>query len=171
MVWLSSELLFFASLFAALFTLRANSPGPWPPPGADPDVALGAVLTVALLASSATQHRAADAARHGDRAGVRWWVAITAAIGAAFLAGQAWEWSQLGFGVSDHAFGSVFYTLTGFHGLHVLGGLLAFAVLLGRTADPTFLPTGRPAVETVTAYWHVVDAVWVAVFASLYLLR
>ena len=169
-VWLSSELMFFAALFAAMYTLRGETEGPWPPEGAHLNVGRAAVLTAILVASSGTQHLAAKAAEHEDAPGVRRWMGITIALAVVFVAGQAYEWSELDFSISSHPFGSAFYTLTGFHGLHVIGGIVALAVVAGRTGQRAFRVNGRSSVEMVTAYWHFVDVVWIAVFAALYLL-
>jgi cytochrome c oxidase subunit 3 len=169
-VWLSSELMFFAALFAAMYTLRGETDGPWPPEGVHLNVGLAAALTALLVASSGTQHLAAKAVEHGDLAGLRRWMGLTIALAVVFVAGQAYEWSELGFSISSHPFGSAFYTLTGFHGLHVIGGIIALAVVLGRSSQRAFEVNGRTSVEMVTAYWHFVDVVWIAVFAALYLL-
>ena len=169
-VWLSSELMFFAALFAAMFTLKGETDGPWPPEGVHLNVALAATLTTLLVISSGTQHLAANAVERGDLAGLRRWMTLTIVLGTVFIAGQAYEWSELGFSISSHPFGSAFYTLTGFHGLHVIGGILALAVVLGRSSQRAFAVNGRTSVEMVTAYWHFVDVVWIAVFAALYLL-
>jgi cytochrome c oxidase subunit 3 len=169
-VWLSSELMFFVALFAAAFTLRAESEGPWPPDDVELNLGLATFLTALLVTSSFTQHAAAKAVEHGDLAGLRRWMSATIGLAVVFVAGQAFEWSELNFDISSHAFGSAFYTLTGFHGLHVIGGVLALAVVLGRSTQPAFAVNGRATVEMVTAYWHFVDVVWIAVFGSLYLL-
>jgi cytochrome c oxidase subunit 3 len=169
-VWLSSELMFFAALFAAMYTLRGETDGPWPPEGVHLNVGLAAALTALLVLSSGTQHLAAKAVEHGDVAGLRRWMGLTIALAVVFVAGQAYEWSELGFSISSHPFGSAFYTLTGFHGLHVIGGIIALAVVLGRSSQRAFEVNGRTSVEMVTAYWHFVDVVWIAVFAALYLL-
>jgi cytochrome c oxidase subunit 3 len=167
-VWLTSELMFFGALFAAAFTLRAEAGGRWPEGDADVDVLLAGALTVILVASSVTQHAATSAAEHGDLAGTRRWLAVTVALGAVFVGGQLFEWSTLDFSISSHAFGSTFYTLTGFHLLHVTAGVVALAVVLARAVhQPVRL---RPGLDVVTAYWHFVDVVWLAVFGTLYLL-
>jgi len=169
-VWLSSELLFFSGLLAAWFTLRAEATGPWPPEGAEVDAPYAFVLTVLLVASSVTMHQAVAALRDDDRVRFRRRLALTAGLGAAFLAGQVVEWARLPFTPGDSAFGSTFVTLTGFHGAHVLGGVVAMAVLLGRAADVRFGADDLPRVEVVSWYWHFVDSVWLVLFAVLYLL-
>lgn len=169
-VWLSSELMFFAGLFAAVYTLRAHTDGPWPPEGTHVNIALGAVLTAILVSSSFTQHQAARAAEHGHVRDVQRWLAITIVLAVIFIAGQAYEWSELEFSISTNAFGSSFYTLTGFHGLHVIAGIVALCVALFRTTQPAYRVNGRASIEMVTAYWHFVDVIWLAVYATLYLL-
>jgi len=168
-IWLASESLFFGALLGALFTLRARATGPFPPAGAELDTVQTGLATLVLIASSGTVHLAVARLRAGDRAGFRRFELVTAALGAVFLAAQAVEWSRLDFGVSDHAFGSAFYLTTGFHGLHLLGGIVALALLAGRSTRPAFGPAHLPGAEMVSLYWHFVDVVWLAVFASFYL--
>ena len=169
-VWLASELMFFSGLFAAYFSLRAGTVE-WPPPGAELDVPRTAVATVVLVASSLTLHLGVKRADHGHRRAAVWWTVITVLLGAAFVGNQAAEWMTLEFSAGDHAYGSIFYIATGFHGLHVIGGLLLMLAVLG-------LATGRGAriglAEPLTMaeyYWHFVDVVWIGLFASIYLLQ
>ena len=170
-VWLASELMFFSGLFAAYFTLRAASQEPWPPEGVHLETTLAALFTALLVLSSGTIQLAVRALQRDDRAAFRRWVLVTVLLAVAFLANQGREWSEATFGVDDHAFGSSFFVLTGFHGLHVTGGVVAMVVLLGRSASPRFGPADVPAVEVVSYYWHFVDVVWIAMFATLFLLR
>jgi cytochrome c oxidase subunit 3 len=167
-VWLASELMFFAGLFAAWFTLRAGADD-WPPPGVELEVGRTAVATLVLIASSGTIHVASVAARRGDRRMAVRWIAVTAALGAVFLANTVGEWAVADFAIDSHAYGSIFYLLTGFHGLHVLGGILFMGAIAGAVAGQSRAPAG-PTVEVCAAYWHFVDVVWVAVFATVYLL-
>ncbi len=120
-VWLSSELMFFAGLFAGWFTLRAAA-AEWPPEGAELEVLRTALATVVLISSSVTMHKAVQAAEASDRRLAIRWLLITAALGTIFLANQVLEYTELPFSISSDAYGSMFYLLTGFHGLHVLGG-------------------------------------------------
>lgn len=168
MVWLASEIMFFSGLFAAWFTLRAAA-ATWPPGGVDLDVPRGALFTAILLASSATMQVAVRAAERGDRPRARTFLLLSAGIGVVFLANQASEWLSLDFTPSSHAYGSAFYLLTGFHGIHVLGGVLAMGALLGRLAGAGDDPGAVPVVQVVGYYWHFVDAVWLAVFATVFL--
>ncbi|HET9609800.1 MAG TPA: heme-copper oxidase subunit III [Acidimicrobiales bacterium] len=168
-VWLASELMFFAGLFAAYFTLRGIN-DPWPPEGVELETLRTAAATLVLLSSSGTMHVAVGAAGRDDRRGAVRWLAITALLGAVFLSNQVAEYAEAPFSLGDHAYGSIFYLLTGFHGLHVLGGL----VFIGAVAVAIAGRSRAPAHETVEVcgyYWHFVDVVWIALFATVYLLR
>jgi cytochrome c oxidase subunit 3 len=165
-VWISSEILFFGTLFGSYFTLRATAGGPWPPEGAEVDRAIAALGTGLLVASSATVQVAARAAARSRPRDVNRWLLVTLALGAAFLALQVHEWTVLPFSVDDHAYGTIFYTLTGFHGLHVLAGLVAMGVLVWSSSQRT---VRHEAIEVMSYYWHFVDVVWLALFATVYL--
>jgi len=175
-VWLASELMFFAGLFAAYFTLRSINAPDWPPEGVELETLRTGLATVVLVASSFTMHLAVHAVRHPADGGSRraiTWLGVTALLGALFLSNQVVEYAQASFQIDDHSYGSVFYLMTGFHGLHVLGGLLfmgavAWAVRGGpQGSDVPALPT----VEVCSYYWHFVDVVWVAMFATIYVLK
>jgi cytochrome c oxidase subunit III len=168
-VWLASELMFFAGLFAAYFTLRSVA-DEWPSPGVELEVARTALATVVLLASSGTMHVAVQTAGRGDRRRAVIWLGVTALLGALFLSNQVAEYATADFHMDDDAYGSIFYLLTGFHGLHVLGGLVfmgAVALVVGGRSEAP----AHPPVQVCGYYWHFVDAVWVAVFATVYLLQ
>jgi len=167
-VWLASELMFFAGLFAAWFTLRADAEV-WPPAGVDLEVTRTALATLVFIASSGTIHLAVAAGHRHDRAGAVRWLAVTALLGALFLANTVAEWSTDEFGIDSHAYGSIFYLLTGFHGLHVLGGILLMGAVGGAVAGRSRAPAAA-TVEVAAAYWHFVDVVWIAVFLSVYVL-
>jgi cytochrome c oxidase subunit 3 len=169
-VWLASELMFFSGLFGAYFALRASAPGEWPPPEAELDRVLSGLFTAVLVVSSGTVQLGVRALAAGRRKAFRRWLMVTVVLAAAFLGNQAHEWLTLGFSISSHAFGSAFYVMTGFHGLHVAGGVVAMLVLVGRAASPRFGAAETPAVETVSYYWHFVDVVWIALWATLFLL-
>lgn len=168
-VWLASELMFFAGLFGSHFFLGSTS-DVWPPTDVELDVPRALLATVVLVASSGTMHLAVMASERGDRRGVVRWLAVTAVLGTLFLANLVQEWSILDFSISTHAYGTTFYLMTGFHGLHVLGGLLFMVGVVALvTGRDTAAPIGPP-VAVVGYYWHFVDVVWVAMFATLYLL-
>ena len=165
--------MFFGGLFATYFNARASvGQGNWhPPEGGHLDLPLAGVLTAVLLASSFTMQFGVWAIRRGDTGRLRMWTAITLALGVLFLAGQLYDYSQLGFGISDGVFGTTFYTLTGFHGAHVFGGVVGLTIILARTLRGQFSGRNHVAVEAVSIYWHFVDVVWIAVFSTIYLLR
>jgi len=186
-VWLSSELMFFAALFAMYFTIRSvdKSQGlPWP--GAHLNLTLGTINTTVLLLSSVTCQMGVFAVERGQikrtgsifnpaRWGLREWFMLTYTMGAIFIAGQATEYAALvqeGVTIQDSAYGTMFYLTTGFHGLHVTGGLIAFLFLLGRTyAAKTFTQEQQVSAIVVSYYWHFVDVVWIGLFTTIYLIR
>ena len=185
-IWLSSELMFFAALFACYFTIRAVSPELWAQSTADLNVPFASANTTILVLSSFTCQMGVFAAERGQvgRAGsvlnvkgwgLREWFVLTYIMGAIFIGGQAFEYTHLihdGITIPSSAYGTVFYLTTGFHGLHVTGGLIAFLFVLGRT----FLARKFTHEQAVTAivvsyYWHFVDVVWIGLFATIYLIK
>ncbi|HEY0637696.1 MAG TPA: heme-copper oxidase subunit III [Pseudonocardiaceae bacterium] len=173
-VWLSSELMFFAGLFAMFFTVKAQTEGDhWPPEPTHLNVPYALGVTIVLVASSFTCQWGVFKAEQGDVFGLRRWYLITLAMGTFFVLGQAYEYVQLvgeGTTISSSAYGTVFYLTTGFHGLHVTGGLIAFVLLLIRTKMSKFTPAQATAAIVVSYYWHFVDVVWVGLFFCIYLL-
>ena len=175
-IWLSSELMFFAGLFAIYFTARAqNPPGEsWPPHPTHLNVPYALVVTIVLVASSFTCQFGVFAAERGDVFGLRRWYLLTLAMGTFFVLGQANEYRNLieeGTTIPGSAYGTVFYMTTGFHALHVTGGLIAFVFLLIRTSLSKFTPQQATAAIVVSYYWHFVDVVWIGLFAVIYFIR
>jgi cytochrome c oxidase subunit 3 len=134
------------------------------------EILLPAILTMVLVLSSVTMQMGVWAIRRGDRTGFLRNTGITLVLGLIFLIGQIYDYTQLGFGITDTAFGSTFYTLTGFHGAHVLGGAMMLSVVLYRGMAGQFSAKHHDAVEATSIYWHFVDVVWIALFSTLYLL-
>lgn len=185
-VWLSSELMFFAGLFAAYFTIRNISPELWSQETAKLDLPFATINTTILVLSSVTCQFGVFAAERGKpgrtgklwqlgKWGMREWFVLTYFMGAIFIAGQATEYATL---VTEHttisssAYGSMFYLATGFHGLHVLGGLIAFLLVIARTlVARKFTHEQAISAIVVSYYWHFVDIVWVGLFATIYLLK
>jgi cytochrome c oxidase subunit 3 len=167
-VWLASELMFFAGLFAAYFALSARD-APWPPDDVHLETTRAVVSTVLLLVSSITMHRAVSAAEAGDASVARAWTVATIVLGTLFLVNLGLEWAGLDFELSTDAYGSIYYLLTGFHGLHVFGGL----VLLGAVDLVRVAPAERQTVRLRCAgyYWHFVDFIWVLVFLTIFVVR
>jgi cytochrome c oxidase subunit 3 len=173
-VWLSSELMFFAGLFAMYFTVRAAHSNDWPQPPTHLDIPYALVFTVILVASSITCQYGVFAAERGDVYGLRIWFTITFVMGLAFVIGQGNEFRMLideGTTMSASGFGSVFFITTGFHGMHVLGGLVAFIFLLVRSTLGRFTPAQATSAIVVSYYWHFVDVVWIGLFATIYLIQ
>ena len=168
-VWLASELMFFSGLFGAYFTLRSGN-DVWPPEGVELATARTALATVVLIVSSGTMHVAVTAAGAEDRRRAVRWLVLTAVLGALFLTNQLIEYAEAPFAIDDHAYGSIFYLLTGFHGLHVLGGLVFIAAVAVTIAGRSRAPVHQ-TVEVCGYYWHFVDVVWVAMFSTIYLIR
>jgi cytochrome c oxidase subunit 3 len=169
-VWLASELMFFAGLFAAYYTLRAES-RVWPPADVDLDIPRAAASTVVLLASSATMHLSVARADRGDRRGALRWLYATFLLGAAFLVNLGFEWAANDFSISSHAYGSIYYLITGAHGAHLAAGLvLMIAAAVAVSGSPNRLQIG-PVFTVSTYYWHFVDLVWLAVFATIFLVQ
>ena len=185
-VWLASELMFFAGLFAMYFTLRSQVPEEWAERTPILNLQFAAINTTVLVLSSVTCQMGVWAAerfqprRTGgllavNRWGMNEWMTLTYLMGAFFVGGQLYEYAELiseGLTIASSPYGSVFYLTTGFHGLHVVGGLIAFLFLLGRSF--TARRFGHHEATTaivVSYYWHFVDVVWIALFAVIYLLR
>ncbi|MGH2445339.1 MAG: cytochrome c oxidase subunit 3 [Candidatus Limnocylindria bacterium] len=172
LLFIASEVMFFGGLFATYFNARASvAPGDWgPPPGGHLDIGLAAALTAILIASSFTMQFGVWAVRRGDVGKLKLWTGMTLALGVVFLLGQLYDYSELGFGIADGVFGTTFYTLTGFHGAHVFGGVVGLTIILARTMRGQFSARNHVAVEAVSVYWHFVDVVWIGVFSTIYLL-
>ncbi|WP_217920407.1 heme-copper oxidase subunit III [Actinomadura sp. BRA 177] len=188
-VWLSSELMFFAALFAMFFTIRSvtigqHGQGAWPP--VELDIMLASINTTVLVLSSVTcqmgvfKAEAGKVGRDGSILnpaswGLREWYVLSFLMGAYFVAGQGYEYANMinhdGVTFESSAFGSIFYLATGFHGLHVVGGLVAFLFLLGRTyAAKRWTHEQATSAIVVSYYWHFVDVVWIGLFSVVYLL-
>lgn len=169
-LFLASEVMFFGGLFAAYFTLRSAA-SVWPPRGVELDLLEPSFATLLLVSSSATVQIGILRLREGNIRGMRRWVLLSLAMGAVFLGSQLHGYSVADFEVSSHAYGSLFYTMTGFHGLHVLVGLVLMAVVLGRSAQGAYDRGDDAGPEAVAYYWHFVDVVWLGLFSTIYLLR
>lgn len=167
-LFLVSEAFLFGSLFWTYYYLRALTPN-WPPER--PSATLAGVNTVLLLASSGTVWWGTRAIRTGKERGLFLGLAATFVLGSAFLGITFWEWTHEAFRPWSHAYGSIFYTLTGFHALHVFGGLLIMLALLARTVRHRFSAEHFLAVEVGSLYWHFVDFVWIFVFSTIFIVR
>lgn len=171
-VFLIAEAMIFLGLFTAYLTFRAVTT-PWPPEGTpELELLLPGVNTIILIASSFVIHNADTAIKKNDVKGLRTWFGVTALMGIVFLIGQVYEYFHLEFGLKTNIFASTFYVLTGFHGLHVLFGLvLILAVLWRSRKSDHYSNTNHFGVEAAEIYWHFVDVVWIVLFILLYLLK
>ncbi len=172
-LFLVSEAIIFGAFFGQYFYARAQA-AQWPPDGFErvPAVPLGLVLTVVLAASGLTAHNAVAAIRRDDRDAVQGWLIVTVLLGAAFLGGQAFEYMSLiqeGFTPTSGIYASLFFGMTGLHGLHVTAGVIVLAAVLARVFLGHFSSRSHFGLEGTVLYWHLVDLVWFALYASLYL--
>jgi cytochrome c oxidase subunit 3 len=181
--------MFFAALFACYFTLRGASDETaalWAQETAKLNVPFAFTNTTVLVLSSVTCQLGVFAAERGQvgrsgsifqvgKWGLREWFVLTYVMGSFFIAGQVLEYAELvheNVTIPSSAYGSIFYLTTGFHGLHVTGGLIAFLFVLGRTyMARTFTHEQAVTAIVVSYYWHFVDVVWIALFATIYLLQ
>src|SRR5690242_18450885 len=185
-VWLASELMFFAALFASYFTIRSVAGPLWAQETAKLNVPFASVNTTILVLSSLTCQLGVFAAERGQVGrkggvlnmklwGLREWFVLTYIMGAVFIGGQAFEYTKLvheGLTIPSSAYGTMFYLTTGFHGLHVTGGLIAFLFVLGRTLIARrFTHEQAVTAIVVSYYWHFVDVVWIGLFATIYIIK
>ncbi|MEO6714860.1 MAG: heme-copper oxidase subunit III [Mycobacteriales bacterium] len=170
-LFLASEVMFFAGLFGAYFSIRATAVD-WPPVGLEHlHWQLPGFFTVVLVVSSFTLHLALNAIKRGNTSGLIMWTGVTIVLGAIFLAGQLYDYSTLDFTIRDGVYGTTFFTLTGFHGAHVFGGLCYLVIMLVRASTGQFTRHSHAAVEGASMYWHFVDVVWIVLFLILYVLK
>ena len=185
-VWLGSEVMFFAGLFAIYFTLKSTSPDLWAAETQHLNVPYALTNTIILVLSSVTcqmgvfaaerlQPRRAGGVLQFWKWGMVEWFALSYIMGAIFVSGQVLEYATLvseGISLDANAYGSAFYLTTGFHALHVTGGLIAFLLVIGRAfAVKTFGHKEATSAIVVSYYWHFVDVVWIGLFAVIYIIR
>jgi cytochrome c oxidase subunit 3 len=181
-LFISSEVMFFGGLFAAYFIARADA-AEWPPENmltADQiargvklelELVLPLMATIILVLSSVTMQFGVWAIQKGDRTALIRWLMVTIVLGLTFLTAQMYDYSQLPFRAGDTVYGTTFYTLTGFHGAHVAGGLIFMMVMLARSMAGQFSAARHEAVEACSFYWHFVDVVWIVLFTVLYIVK
>jgi cytochrome c oxidase subunit 3 len=183
-VWLGSEVMFFAGLFAIYFTLRSTSPELWVAETEKLTFPFALANTLILVLSSVTCQFGVFAAERMQPRSTGWkpsqwgmteWFFLTYAMGAIFVSGQIFEYATLvseGLSLSANAYGSAFYLTTGFHGIHVIGGLIAFLLVIGRAfAVKNFGHKEATSAIVVSYYWHFVDVVWIGLFLVIYVLK
>jgi cytochrome c oxidase subunit III len=174
-LFITSEIMFFGGLFAAYFNLRANA-AQWPPEEFHDTLKILPFVgpaTILLILSSATCQYAVWAIRRDDRKVFLRSMSVTVVLGIVFLLMQISDYALLGsegLTLASGQFGTTYYTLTGFHGAHVFGGVVMLSVVLYRGMVGQFNGRHYDAVEGASLYWHFVDVVWILLFSLLYLL-
>jgi cytochrome c oxidase subunit III len=169
--FVGSESFFFLALIIS-YVVYSHPGGKLSDTAAYLNVAKTSVFTFFLISSSFTVHMAGNRIKQGKRKGLITWLALTIVLGAVFLGGQLTEYAGLirdHITVSQNVFGSAFFTLTGFHGLHVFVGLIILLIITGMISSGNFKKLESTALESVTIYWHFVDAVWIVVFSVVYI--
>jgi cytochrome c oxidase subunit 3 len=170
LTFLLSESLMFGGFFATYLVLRGGATA-WPPEGTEVELLVPTINTIVLVSSSFVIHLGDTAIKKGNVNGLRRWYIITALMGAAFLAGQVYEYLTLGYGLTTNIFANCFYLMTGFHGLHVFVGLLLILGVLWRSRRAGHYSSSQHVgVEMAEIYWHFVDIIWIVLFSLLYIL-
>ena len=183
-VWLGSEVMFFAGLFAVYFSLRSHAPDLWNQSTPHLNVPFALTNTLILVASSFTAQFGVFAAERMQPRATGWspvkwgvveWFFLSYLMGAMFVSGQVWEYANLiseDITLQSNSYGSAFYITTGFHALHVTGGLVAFLLVIGRTfAVKKYGHKEAVSAIVVSYYWHFVDVVWIGLFLIIYVLK
>jgi cytochrome c oxidase subunit 3 len=172
-LFIASEIMLFGGLFACYFYVR-NQADSWPPGDIETTVGkgLGAILTVFLVSSSVAAHFGILGLKRGNRTQFKVGISLAIVLGSIFISGQIYEWLHLmdeGLEASSGTYGATFFLITGFHGSHVIVGLLMLLVVLLRATWNDFTPTRHLFADAAVLYWHFVDVIWVFVFSILYL--
>jgi cytochrome c oxidase subunit 3 len=167
-VFLLSESVIFLSFFGGYIIYKTTMTDWYPPGVTGLETREPLINTLVLVSSSFVIYVAERYLHDGKLWGFRLFLLATMAMGSYFLLGQAVEWNSLDFGIRSGVFGGTFYLLTGFHGLHVLTGLLLQTVMLGRSFRPGNYDNGYFGVEATSLFWHFVDVIWIVLFILIY---
>ncbi len=170
LLFIISEVMIFAAFFTAYFFIRVVTKDPWPAPGTVLPESVAGVNTAILLSSSLTLHWALVSVRKGNRFGLKAGMVSTFLLGLTFLAIQINEYIHIGFAPHDSAQATVFYSLTGLHGAHVVIGLLALLMVTIRAFRGHYSADQHMGMEVPGIYWHFVDIMWVIVYMTVYVL-
>jgi len=171
-LFLGSECLLFGGLISTYMLYRGRTSGEVGPDQIY-DIPFTSVSSFVLLMSSLTMVLAVSAVARGDRRNTKLWLVVTALLGATFLGGQVYEFTSFyreGLGFTTSLFSSSFYTLTGFHGAHVLIGIIMLLSLTAMLSKNRIHGDESEVVELVGLYWHFVDIVWIVIFTLVYLI-
>ncbi len=176
-IFLAGDAMTFGALLAAYGAIRAGALD-WPNPKAVLGVGLTAFMTFLLICSSVTMVKGLSAIKRGDLKGMVRFLGLTILGGAAFLGLQAYEWTHLIHGgltlshnpYGNYLFGTTFFTITGFHGAHVTGGVIYLSIIVFKGLKNKWTAEKANLVEIAGLYWHFVDLVWILVFTFVYLI-
>ncbi|MBF0553783.1 MAG: heme-copper oxidase subunit III [Nitrospirae bacterium] len=175
-VFIFSEVALFGGLFSGYFYAMLFT-GLWPPantPAGVPPIGLAVLMTIFLISSSFTIHNAEAKLAHGDMGGFKGRLVLTTILGALFMACMAYEWHQLiaveNFTVSTNEYGTFFYTITGFHGSHVIVGLVLQVFVMILAAGAKIGKSRQTMMKVTGLYWHFVDIVWLLVVSLIYVI-
>lgn len=169
-LFVASEAMFFAAFFAGYFAIRGIAKV-WPPPGIPHlKIDIATILTVILVLSSLVVQLSLRSMRHGDQRRATVFLGLTIVLGIVFLLLQLYDYSQLGFGVKDGTFGTLFYVMTGIHMAHVFGGVVFLSLVLGQAIGGVLSPGNHDSLAAGAIYWDFVDVVWLLLFITFYLL-
>ncbi len=169
-LFLASELMFFAALFASYYDLRANRAA-WPPPGVHLNLAESSAGTALLFIASVVMVLATRAMDARNLRAARWWTASAVVSATGFVALSVHGYLGETFGISTNAYGSIYYAMTGFHLLHVTAGIGILAALLIGMRSPALVANHRAGAEAMTYYWHFVFVVWLGIWGTIYFIR
>jgi cytochrome c oxidase subunit 3 len=170
LLFIGSEIMLFGSFFTAYFFIRVVNHDAWPAKGDHLPVFVAGINTAILVTSSFTMHWSLTSIKRGNRAGMKAGLVLTFAMGLTFLFTQIAEYSRIGFAPSDNAFATVFFSLTGLHGMHVFVGLMLLLFATIRAFRGHFTPEHHHGVEIPGIYWHFVDVMWIVVYTTVYIL-
>jgi cytochrome c oxidase subunit 3 len=170
LLFIISEVMIFGAFFTAYFFIRVVQNDPWPAPGTTIPALVAGFNTAILVSSSFTLHWAETSIKNGNRNGLRAGMLTTFLLGLTFLFVQINEYVHLGFAPHDSAQGTIFYGLTGLHGAHVTIGLILLAMVTVRAFRGHYSPEQHRGVNVPGIYWHFVDAMWLVVFFTVYIL-
>lgn len=172
-VFLGSECMLFGGLISTYLLYKDRVPEGGISPRDVFDIPFTSASSFVLLMSSLTMVLALAAIQKGDDSRFRLWILTTALLGSTFIAGQVYEFTAFyreGLGFTTNIFGSAFYTLTGFHGVHVTIGIIMLLSLLVLSIRGKLTVEKAESVEIVGLYWHFVDIVWILIFTIIYLI-
>lgn len=176
-IFLAGDAMSFGALLIVYGSLRSATTN-WPNPAETLGISLTAFMTFLLIVSSLTMVKALSAAKNGDNSNLKKYLGLTILGGVLFLGLQAYEWTHLiqqGLGFAENPwgsglFGTSFFSITGFHGMHVTGGIIYLSIVLVNAQKGKFSADNYNLVELVGLYWHFVDLVWILVFTLVYLI-